>query len=267
MSEHRVTVLVRGVGDIGSAVAHRLVTEGYGVIMHDVPLPTTTRRKMAFADAVFGGVASLQGVAAERAADVAHGRELMRRRVVAVYVGDFQLLVEGLTPAVLVDARMRKRAVAEDQRGLAALVIGLGPNFKVGHTCHVAVETSWDGVGAVIRDGEPLPLQGEPRELGGHARDRYVYAPCSGMFRTQRNIGDVITEAQEIAVIEGTTLRAPLSGVLRGLTHDSVPVLEGTKVIEVDPRGRTGEVAGIAERPRRIAHGVVAAIREDDRRA
>ena len=52
-------VLVRGVGDIGSAVAHRLFGAGYGVVIHDDPQPTTTRRGMAFADAVFDGRASL----------------------------------------------------------------------------------------------------------------------------------------------------------------------------------------------------------------
>ena len=35
----------------------------------------------------------------------------------------------------------------------------------------------------------------------------------------------------------------------------------GTKVIEIDPRHRTAEVGGIAERPRRIAEGVLTAIR------
>jgi len=40
-----------------------------------------------------------------------------------------------------------------------------------------------------------------------------------------------------------------------------VPVAVRTKVIEVDPRGRVSAVHGIAERPRRIANGVLAAIR------
>ena len=63
-------VLVRGVGDIGSAVAHRLFQEGYGVVLHDEPKPTTTRRGMAFADAMFDGHATLDGVRAVRADDL-----------------------------------------------------------------------------------------------------------------------------------------------------------------------------------------------------
>jgi anion-transporting ArsA/GET3 family ATPase len=40
----------------------------------------------------------------------------------------------------------------------------------------------------------------------------------------------------------------------------------GTKVVEVDPRGRLEDVRGIGERPRRIADGVLSAIRAWERR-
>jgi xanthine dehydrogenase accessory factor len=61
-----VRVLIRGVGDIGSAVARRLFIAGYAVVVHDGEQPTTTRRGMAFADAIFDGRATLDGVAAVR---------------------------------------------------------------------------------------------------------------------------------------------------------------------------------------------------------
>jgi len=260
-----LTALIRGAGDIGSAVAHRLFTEGYGVVLHDGPQPTATRRKMAFADAAFDGVASLNAVEARRASDLAEIQDLLARRVVAVYLGAFAPLVAALDPDVLVDARMRKRTVPESQRGLARVTIGLGPNFHAGVTCDVAVETSWDGLGTVIHDGPTRRLAGEPRELGGHARARYVYAPDGGVFRTHAQIGDAVTAGQPVATIDGIAVAAPLSGVLRGLTRDGVPVAPGTKVIEVDPRGRAAEVAGIGERPRRIADGVMAALRPSRR--
>ena len=120
--------------------------------------------------------------------------------------------------------------------------------------------------GGVITDSASLPLAGEPREIEGHARDRYVYAPFDGVFRTKARIGEEVRQGQEVAEIGSTVLTAPLDGVLRGLTRDGVPVTTRTKVIEVDPRGAGAEVRGIGERPRRIADGVLAAIREWDRR-
>jgi xanthine dehydrogenase accessory factor len=107
-----------------------------------------------------------------------------------------------------------------------------------------------------------MPFAGEPRELGGHARDLYVYAPSDGIFRTKACIGDPVRQGQGIAEIGLMTLAAPLDGVLRGLTRDGVPVTIRTKVIEVDPRGGAAEMRGIGECPRRIADGVLGAIRQ-----
>jgi xanthine dehydrogenase accessory factor len=78
----------------------------------------------------------------------------------------------------------------------------------------------------------------------------------------------VVTDGETVAWIEpsppdgsATPLTAPIAGALRGLTHDGVPVSLRTKVIEVDPRGDRGNLRGLGERPRRIAAGVLAAVR------
>ena len=54
---------------------------------------------------------------------------------------------------------------------------------------------------------------------------------------TSYAIGQQVTAGEVIARIDETSLTAPLGGVVRGLTHDGVPVAAGTKVIEIDPRG------------------------------
>jgi len=258
-----VIVLVRGVGDVGSAVAHRLFREGYAVVVHDDPQPTTSRRGMAFTDAVFDGHADLEGLRALLADDLeGTQRLLMEREAIPVYVQPIGPLLAAMTPAVLVDARLRKHSAPEGQHGLAPLTVVLGPGFVAGRHADVVIETSWDDLGRVITEGGSLPLSGEPRDIDGHARDRYVYAPIEGLFRTRSRIGDRVRQGQEVARIDSMPLTAPLDGVLRGLTRDAVPVTVRTKVVEVDPRGRVGEVRGIVERPRRIADGVLSAIRE-----
>jgi xanthine dehydrogenase accessory factor len=261
-----IVVIVRGLGDIGSAVAHLLFREGYGVVIHDDPRPATTRRGMAFADAAFDGQAELDGVRAVQAEgtmDVA--RALERREVVPVHVSPLSPLLTSVGNQVLVDARVRKHAGPEIQLGFADFTIAMGPALVAGRHAHVLVETSWDGLGAVITKGASLRLAGEPRAIAGHARDRYVYAPAEGIFRTRARIGDAVRRGEELARVGYAELRAPLDGVLRGLTHDGVPVAIGTKVVEVDPRGRLEEVRGIGERPRRIAEGVLSAIRTWER--
>ncbi|MDN5872378.1 MAG: hypothetical protein L0H73_16900 [Nitrococcus sp.] len=254
-------VLVRGVGDVGSAVAHRLFCAGFAVVLHDRPAPTTTRRRMAFADAVFDGRASLAGCTALRVDDHAALPGLLgARELIAVCTGELAALIEILRPEAMVDARMRKHDAAELQRGMAPLTVGLGPGFVVGEHVDIAVETSWDALGRVITAGATLALAGEPRPIAGHARDRYVYAPTGGRFRTRCQIGDLVKEGEVVASIDGLALGAPIAGMLRGLTRDGVPVKPRTKVLEVDPRGGAGQVAGLGERPRRIAEGVLRAI-------
>jgi xanthine dehydrogenase accessory factor len=144
---------------------------------------------------------------------------------------------------------------------LADFTIALGPALVAGHHADVVIETSWNDLGRVITEGASLPLAGEPREIEGHARDRYVYARIDGVFRTKARIGDTVRQGREIAQIDSMGLLAPLDSVLRGLTRDTVPVTVQTKVIEVDHRGHVCDVRGIVERPRRIADGVLRAIR------
>jgi xanthine dehydrogenase accessory factor len=256
------TVLVRGSGDIGSAVAHRLFRADYSVVIHDIPQPAATRRGMAFADAVFDREVMLEGVTARRVDDLTALCALLpQHTLIPLTVAEFQLVLQTILPQVLVDARMRKHIQPEPQRGLAPLTIGLGPNFVAGETTDLSIETSWgDRLGQVVARGTPLPLAGEPRPIGGFARERYVYAPTDGVFSTKLQIGDKVHSGEVLAHVGAVELTAPLDGVLRGLTHDGVPVRSKTKVIEVDPRGDRAVVRGIGERPARIAEGVLKAI-------
>jgi predicted dinucleotide-binding enzyme len=47
------TILLRGSGDVGSAVAHAFFAEGFAVLIDDSAQPAATRWKMSFCDAVF----------------------------------------------------------------------------------------------------------------------------------------------------------------------------------------------------------------------
>lgn len=257
------TILVRGCGDIGSAVGLVLFKAGHAVVIHDSAQPTATRRKMSFCDAVFDGSALLEDVRGERIDDLPRIIASLRSgSVIPLTTLDFSRVLADLNPDVLVDARMRKHDQPEIQIGLAPFTIGLGPGFIAGETVHAAIETGWnEDLGKVIWNGPTRPLEGEPQTIAGHARDRYVYAPVAGIFRTAFQIGSPVTAGQKVAMIGDAPLRAPISGILRGLTHDGVPVAKKTKIIEVDPRGEQAHAEGIAKRPGQIAKGVLEAVR------
>jgi xanthine dehydrogenase accessory factor len=241
-----------------------LFTAGFPVLISDEPAPAAPRRGMSFTDAIFDGRCVLEGVEAVRVDDLDLLQGVLRAHAaLPVVVTDFFVLIDSIEPQILVDARMRKRARPEVQLDLAPLTIGLGPNFVAGRNTHWVVETQWgDELGTVLCEGTTKDLAGEPRFFEGRSRDRFVYASMSGRFTTKHKIGDLVESEQEVARIEEETIRAPLSGMLRGLVHDSAVVTEGAKVVEIDPRCDPSQVFGIGERPGRIADGVLDAVRE-----
>ena len=254
-------MLIRGSGDVGSAVAHLLLRSGHEVAINDVALPAAPRRGMAFADAIFDGACELDGVRARRVAADELDAALGGDEVLVDVTQELGDVLAVMAPDVLVAARMRKRAQPEPQRGLARLTIGLGPNFIAGETTDLAIETQWgEALGTVVTQGPTRALGGEPRAFEGHGRDRFVYAPVGGVLRTVKAIAQRVTAGETVATIGDDPLRAPLEGILRGLVHDGVPVAAGAKVIEVDPRGDLSKVYGVGPRPRRIAEGGAAAI-------
>jgi len=255
-------ILVLGLGDIGSAVAHRLFQAGELVIIQDDPRPIASRRQMAFVDAAFDGEAQLTGVIARLIAATGLSRASWTIRYVPVTTADADDVIKRLAPDVIVDARMRKRAKPGRLRRLAQLTIGLGPGFVAGDNVDLAVETSWENLGRILRRGPTLPFRGAPRVIAGHGRDRYVYAPVAGLFSSKSEIGAAVKQGETVARIGRHAIKAPLAGRLRGLTRPGVAVTKGAKIIEIVPLGAHEKVSGIGERPRRIADSVLALVRE-----
>ena len=114
---------MRGINDVASA-AHRLFTAGYDVVIHAESTPTTTRRGMTFADAVFDGRASLVGVDAVRLEDVRKLADVVRGAIPVCLDGfvDIMQAIRTFAPGAIVDARMQKRQKPEHQRGSAELL-------------------------------------------------------------------------------------------------------------------------------------------------
>ncbi len=252
-------VLVLGIGDIGSAVAHRLFRAGELAVIQDDPPPATSRRRMAFADAMFDGEAQLTGVIARLVSPAKLSSSTWSVRFVPVTATPPRGAIEKLKPDVIVDARMKKRGRPERLRRLARLTIGLGPGFVVGETVDVAVQTDWDNPGRIFRAGAtPAVL----REANGHARERFLYAPRPGIFVSRCDIGDVVRRGEVIAKIGRGTVTAPLSGRLRGLARSGQPLAAGAEIAEIVPAGTDEKTVGIGDRPRRIADSVLTLVRE-----
>ena len=257
-------VLIRGGNDIASAVAHRLFTAGYAVIILEAPQPLTVRRGMAYASAVYEGRVTLDGVTAEAAPTIEHTLALLTsRRAIPVLASNDGSSIASLRADVIVDARLRKRERSNSRITDAPLVIGLGPGFTAGIEAHLVIETNrGPNLGRIITQGEADPYTGEPIEIAGHGKDRYLYAPHAGIFRTRLDLGDQIVAGQVMGNVEGESLVAKVGGIVRGIIKDGLFVQAGAKLVDIDPRGDPRSLSELSRKAWTIADAVVTAIRQ-----
>ncbi|MCZ6559192.1 MAG: hypothetical protein O7E56_14020 [SAR324 cluster bacterium] len=255
---------IKGAGDIGSAIAFRMRRAGLRPVLGEVPAPLVTRRRMAFASAVYEGEAELEGLRGVRCTDEAGLLDCLEDEGCVPVLVCSDLDRPPLPPQqVVVDARMRKKREPPVQISEAPFVLGIGPGFRAGLHVHAVVESNWgEELGRVIWEGVALAYTGQHREVEGQGKARYLYAPHAGTFHTRHDLLARVTQGEVVGRVDDTDLAVAIPGILRGLAHGGVAVAEGVKLVEVDPRGEDRFCIGIAERPERIAQGVLEAIRQ-----
>lgn len=260
-SEHFVIIL--GTNEIASAVAARLTWERRRVVLSHDAYPPVIRRGMAFHDALYGDRAEVDGVVADLTQTTLDVVDVLSRPGhVAVSPLPLTDLIPLRAPDVLIDARMQKHRVTPDLRGIAGLVIGLGPNFTAGWNCDVAIETHPAHTGELLENGATLASDGVARVLGGVGKERFIYAARDGVWRTPLDIGARVFKDYLLGRLDGLPIQAPMDGFLRGIARDGVHAARGVKLVEIDPRGRASNWTGTDERGRAIAEAVVRAIAE-----
>lgn len=250
---------MRGAGDLGTGVAYRLYRAGFTVMVTDLAQPTCVRRAVCFAEAMYAGRATVEGVTAVRVDDPMFGMAHTVMGEVPVVVDDASV-VQRMQPPIVVDARLAKRNLGTRRRD-AKLVIGLGPGFTAGQDCHAVVETNrGHDVGRVYWEGSAEPDTGQPEAVGGFTEARVLRSPADGVFMGRVEIGAAVQVGEVLAEVAGRPIVAPFAGVVRGLVHDALPVTAGMKVGDVDPRGVRENCFTISDKARSIGGGVLEAV-------
>lgn len=254
-------VLIRGGGEVASGIAHRLHRSHFRVCLTETKYPLAVSRGTSFSEAVFDGVKTIEGVAAELApSSLEHIYKIWRQGKIPVVVDTRASVKDEIKPDVLIDAIMAKRNIGTYITD-APLVIGLGTGFYAGRDVYLVVETNHsNSLGRVIVHGEAEKDTGTPVEIEGLTRERVVWAPQDGTFTTEREIGESVVTGEVLGRIGGSLLEAPVGGILRGLLRGGVSVSKGAKLIEVDPVNDKAICSVIRDKMRAIAGGVLEAI-------
>lgn len=252
-------VLIKSGGEVASGVAHRLHCSHFRLCLTERANPLAVSRGTAFSEAAFDGEKTIEGVTAE-VVSPEEIYEVWQRGNIPIVIDPGASIKDQINPDVLVDATMAKRNT-NTRITDAPLVIGMGAGFYAGRDVHIVVETNHsNNLGRVILEGEAEENTGVPVSIGGLTKERVVWAPQSGIFTTDREIGDQVVAGEVTGRVGGQLVEAPISGILRGLLRNGVRVSKGAKLVEIDPLNDRAICYVIRDKMRAIAGGVLEAI-------
>ncbi|MFO7783373.1 MAG: selenium-dependent molybdenum cofactor biosynthesis protein YqeB [Thermodesulfobacteriota bacterium] len=260
MKLNELRIVIRGAGDLASAIGWRFTMGGFQVIMIEAARPLAVRRRVSFCEAVWDEAAEVQGLKACRIERPADAGGVLKRREIPILVDPNLERLSELAPHVLVDAVLAKKNLGV-RMDLAPLVIGVGPGFCAGRDVHMVVESKrGHNLGRVLTEGEPAADTGVPGVIEGYAAERVLRAPADGVFEAGVELGAMVSAGQTVAEVAGIPLQSEIGGLVRGLIRPGLEVKRGMKVGDVDPRGDITYLDTISDKGLAVAGGVLEAV-------
>lgn len=253
-------VLIKGAGDLATGIACRLHRSGFLVVMTDLPIPTAVRRTVAFSRAVYEERAVVEDITGVLCHDITEIERVLELDQIAVIADENCRIRTQWQPDVLVDAILAKKNLGTMITD-AKTVIGVGPGFTAGKDCHGVVETKrGHSLGRCIWEGSAIPNTGIPGEIGGYSKERIIRAVGEGLFCGAVSIGTRVKAGDLVGYSGKEPIYAKIDGMVRGLLQDGVPVREGMKSGDIDPRGELSYCFSISDKASAIGGGVLEAI-------
>lgn len=259
-------ILIKGAGDLATGIAVRLYMGGHTIWMTDTDIPTAVRRTVSFSRCIYEDRAEVEGITAVFARTYKDGRAAWEQGYIPVFADPKAEIASEYAPDVIVDAIIAKRNLGTAIND-AGLVIGVGPGFTAGTDCHAVIETKrGHDLGRVIRTGSAIPNTGIPGNIGGYTAERIIRAEADGEFMAIKHIGDRAEKGDAVAESGGCFIYARLTGVIRGMLQDGVPVHRGMKCGDIDPRCERSNCFTVSDKARAVGGGVLEAVSEYEHR-
>ncbi len=256
-------IVVRGAGDLATAVIIRLHNSGFKVVALDIEKPTVIRRTVSFAQAMFDGQMTVENVTAKLTSIEDLPAALTQDYIPVVIDPDGEVIRE-FKPTVVVDAIIAKKNLGTN-KSLAPFTVALGPGFRAGREegCDVdcVIETTrGHRLARLIYEGCAAPNTGIPGNIGGYTTERVMHSPCAGVFEACHRIGDIVQQGEVIAHVGQAEVKAKIPGMIRGLLHDGLSVPEHFKIADIDPRGEQADYLSCSDKARALSGSVLEAV-------
>jgi xanthine dehydrogenase accessory factor len=258
-------ILVLGVGEFASAVAHRLFKARFRVLMtEDQPL-LELRRYTSFSRVFEKGACEVEGVPARQVV-VTDALGQIDRGGIPILSVDARSAVDVLNPEILVDARdaWRLALEAESRGGIkvgdVSLIIAATPRFTIGDDCDMAVVIHrGHDLGRAVTNATDKTAD-IARELEAAAGPSPVLEAVSaegGLFKPLKRIGDQVAAGEALAEVGEERIASEEGGMVKGLLQSGVLVPEGCVVAEIDRTGREEAIYSISDQGRGISGTVL----------
>ena len=258
-------IIVRGGGDIATGTIYKLYQCGFDILILETEHPSAIRRNVAFSEAVYEKIQTVENITCTLAEDVSQAIGLLEQKKLPVLVDPQGESIFVLKPFAVVDAILAKKNLGTN-RQMAPITIALGPGFVAGADVDAVIETKrGHSLGRVIYQGKAIENTGIPGMIAGYAKERVIHSPAEGIFRNVKKITDTVRQGEVIAVVEHgdkqIPVKASINGLLRGLLRDGYPVTEGFKIADIDPRiEEYKNCFTISDKARCIAGGALEAL-------
>ncbi len=105
----KLSILIRGGGELATGVAHRLSQCHLKVVMTEVPRPQAVRREIAFCEAVYEGEKEVEGLTARLVSSADDVFRVWQEGKLPLMVDPEAKVRDVLKPDVLVDAIIAKK--------------------------------------------------------------------------------------------------------------------------------------------------------------
>jgi len=250
-------IIVRGAGDIATGTISRLHNAGFPVLALETNNPTVIRRTVAFAEAVSGNTAEVEGIKAKPGESREEIENIIRMGNIAVAVDPEGRYIKELNPMVVIDAILAKRNLGTE-KNMAPVTIALGPGFIAGEDVDFIVETCrGHSLGKIITEGPAKSNTGIPGSIEGFTDERIIRSPAAGIVEVVKDIGSLVNKGEVIARIDNREVCATIDGMIRGIIRDGTKVPASFKMGDIDPRGKDADYTTISDKARAIGGSVL----------
>ncbi len=258
---NQLIITIKSAGELATAVACRLFHANIRkIFMLETPEPVAVRRTVAFCEALRKSQAIVEDIKAVQADSATGIQRAWTDGCIPVLADPDWRFIPQMAPDVVIDAILAKRNLGT-RMDEAPLVIALGPGFTAGVDALIVIETNrGHNLGRVILEGAAAPNTGRPGNIAGYTVERVLRAPVSGLFTSERKLGDLVKRDDHIGNVNGCPIKPAIDGMIRGLIHSGERVPKGMKLGDIDPRSDTAYLDTISDKGRAIGGAVLEAI-------